>query len=216
MMQLLLKSATKHVDIVDDEASVRQSVARLLQSAGHNCRTFATAAEYLAAETIEAPMRCIVLDVRMPGMDGTQLQQHLLTTANNYKTPIVFISACTDVSVAVGTMRNGAVNFLAKPFTPDALLAAVSEAQELAFQWHYESSRLEQVTALYDSLTKREREVFVLVVQGLLNKQIAAELGIVEKTVKIHRARVMRKMAVKSVAELVLKAEQLKRGSKEE
>jgi FixJ family two-component response regulator/signal transduction histidine kinase len=194
------------VFVIDDDASMCRAVERQLQGAGYRVETFASAQEYLD----RAPpggVACIVSDVRMPGLSGLDLQASLARAGRDL--PIVFISGHGDVSIAALAMRAGAVHFLAKPFTKSELLAAVAEA--LARDRERDAARHERgaLQARYDSLTPREREVFALVVAGLLNKVIADRLGAAEPTVKIHRGRVMEKMGADSVADLVRMAERL-------
>jgi len=188
------------VFVVDDDASVRKGLSRLLAAHGFRARIFESAMEFLASDTPERPA-CMVLDVRMPGIDGLRLQEILIEQAPIL--PIVFISGHGDIPMSVKTMKRGAVDFLTKPFSEEDLLRAVRDAlEESRLEWERRgelSARNERL----GQLSPREWEVMKLVVTGMLNKQIGAELGIAEKTVKIHRGRVMQKLMVKSVAELV-------------
>jgi FixJ family two-component response regulator len=194
------------VFVIDDDPSMRRALERQLQGAGYRVETFGSAQDYLARPA-HAGTACIVSDVRMPGLSGLDLQASLAQGSSDL--PMVFISGHGDVPTTVHAMKAGAVSFLAKPFTKDELLAAVGEA--LAHSRRRAVAR-EEGAALrgrYESLTAREREVFSLVAAGLMNKQVAGRLGIAEKTVKIHRGRVMEKLAAGSVAELVRMAQRL-------
>lgn len=188
------------VFVVDDDASVRKALARSIQVAGLNVKTFASAREFLDQGSPESP-GCLVLDVRMPGLSGLDLQAEL--NSRNIRTPIVFITGHGDIPLSVKAMKGGAVDFLTKPFKVANLLEVIQEA--LKKDARLQASRAEQaeVQRRIQTLTPREREVLGLVVKGLLNKQIAAELGAAERTVKVHRGRMMQKMQVGSVAELV-------------
>jgi FixJ family two-component response regulator len=192
---------------VDDDASVRKALARSIQVADLNVKTFASAREFLDQDLPEGP-GCLVLDVRMPGLSGLDLQAEL--NSRKIRTPIIFITGHSDIPVSVKAMKGGAVDFLTKPFKASHLLAAIREA--LKKDERLQASRAEQadVQCRLQTLTPREREVLDLVVKGLLNKEIAAQLGAAEKTVKIHRGRVMRKMQVQSVADLVRAVEHAK------
>lgn len=198
---------TGTVYVIDDDASMRRALERQLEAAGHAVRSFDSAAAFLDRPPESAGPACILSDVRMPGQSGLDLQQALAKAERVL--PIVFISGHGDVSTAALAMRAGAVNFIAKPFSREALYAAVGEA--LARWRALDADRTERadLRRRYDSLTPREREVFGLVATGLLNKVIADRLGSAEATVKIHRGRVMEKMAADSVADLVRMAERL-------
>jgi FixJ family two-component response regulator len=195
------------VFLVDDDASVRRALARLIKSAGHNVQTFASAREFLGTKAGGEEAGCLVLDVRMPGLTGIDLQRELQTMRRNL--PIVFITGHGDIPMSVKAMKAGAVDFLAKPVQDKALLGAVELALARAARERKDFEEKKQLQARFDKLTPREQEVMALVVTGMLNKQIAHELGTVEKTIKVHRARVMVKMEAASVAELVRLAEQL-------
>jgi FixJ family two-component response regulator len=188
------------VYIVDDDASVRKSLSRLVASAGYPVHAFASAAEFLAREPSTGPS-CLVLDVRMPGLTGLDLQKALAGTA--HRTPIVFITGHGDIAMSVTAMKAGAVDFLTKPFAGKDLLDAIRRALAKDTRDLGTEARVAEIQERVKRLTPRETQVFALVVTGMLNKQIASELGVCEKTVKVHRARVMEKMRAGSVAELV-------------
>ena len=194
------------VFIIDDDSSVRKSLARLIRSAGFRTETFATAEQFLAREYYDG-IGCIILDVQLPGLTGMDLQQSL--KAANYSLPIVFVTGHGDIPMSVQAMKQGAVDFLTKPFEDAELLAAISRAIERCVRECREEEELGSIHQRLDRLTAREREVMELVVTGMLNKQIANELGTVEKTIKVHRARAMEKMQVDSLAELVRLAEKI-------
>ncbi len=194
------------VFLVDDDASVRRALARLIKSADHQVQTFSSAREFLDSglQNKGAPA-CLVLDVRLPGLSGLDLQQELL--ARNLNLPIIFITGHGDIPMSVKAMKAGAVDFLPKPIKDTDLLRSVEQAIARATREQAERYELEDIHSRVQTLTPREREVMALVVKGLLNKQIAFELGTVEKTIKVHRARVMDKMEVQSLADLVRVAE---------
>ena len=199
--------ATPEVFLVDDDPSVRRALARLIKSAGHQVQTFASAREFLATRADGQEAACLVLDVRMPGLSGTDLQRELQIL--NRSVPIVFITGHGNIPMSVQAMKAGAVDFLPKPVKDTDLLRAIEQALARAVRDRAERNELEDVLERVEKLTPREREVMVLVVRGLLNKQIAFELGTVEKTIKVHRARVMEKMQVDSLANLVRLAEKV-------
>jgi FixJ family two-component response regulator len=196
------------VFLVDDDDSVRRALTRLIKSAGYAVQAFASARDFLEYWRItnEGPA-CLVLDVRMPGLSGLDLQHELL--ASNTLLPIIFITGHGDIPMSVKAMKEGAVDFLPKPVKDKDLLNAIEQALARADHDLREQKELEYVQKRLKTLTPREREVMSLVVRGLLNKQIAFELGTVEKTVKVHRARVMEKMEVQSLADLVRLAEKV-------
>lgn len=196
-----------NVFLVDDDASVRRALARLIKSAGHQVQTFASAREFLGTNAEVEEAACLVLDIRMPGLTGMDLQRELQTMNRNL--PIVFITGHGDIPMSVKAMKAGAVDFLPKPVKDTDLLRAIEQAIARAYRDRGERKEIEDIQRRVEKLTPREREVMTLVVGGLLNKQIAAELGTVEKTIKVHRARVMEKMQVGSLADLVRIAERL-------
>ncbi len=202
-------SATEPVVyVVDDDPSFRRSTERLIRSAGHKVQSFGTAAEFLSANVAQTP-GCVVLDVRLPGLSGLDLQRELTRKGNHL--PIIFMTGHGDIPMSVRAMKAGAVEFLPKPFRDEDLLDALRQALERDRAARERQARCATIRERFESLTGREREVMALVVTGLLNKQIAGELGTVEKTIKFHRAHIMRKMGAESVATLVRMAEQLKR-----
>lgn len=194
------------VFVVDDDPSVRKSLSRLVASAGYRVETFASAREFLDRERY-AGACCLVLDVRMPGLTGLGLQQAL--AGAGHRMSIVFITGHGDVGTSVRAMKGGAVDFLSKPFDGKELLEAIERALAKDVHDRRDEARVSELQERARTLTPREAGVFALVVTGMLNKQVAAELGIAEKTVKVHRARVMEKMRAGSVAELVRLADRL-------
>ena len=194
------------VYVVDDDTSFRKSVSRLLRTAGFGVEALASAKEFLEHPIVDRPS-CLVLDVRMPGPSGIDLQAALQEARRDL--PIVFMTGHGDVSTSVRAMKGGAVDFLEKPFRAAELLACVQRGLARSRQSRAERAERTTVERRFATLTSRERDVLRLVVTGLLNKQIAGELGIAEKTVKIHRGQVMQKMEAGSVAELVPMAQKL-------
>jgi FixJ family two-component response regulator len=190
---------TPVVFVVDDDVSVRESLELLILSVGLQPETFASAEDFLGRSRIDGPS-CLVLDVTLPDLNGLDLQKRIIDRADM---PIIFITGYGDVPMTVQAMKAGAVEFLTKPFDDDVLLNAISQAIERSRSSRAHEAELHARRDCHASLTRREREIMALVVSGLLNKQIAAELGISEITVKAHRGRVMRKMQVDSFADLV-------------
>jgi FixJ family two-component response regulator len=195
------------VFLVDDDDSVRKALARLIRTAGYEIKTFASAQEFIESKPEITAVACLVLDVRMPGLNGLDLQDAL--RAAKVPIPIVFITGHGDIPMSVKAMKAGAVDFLPKPVRAETLLPAIEQALARASRERAEGAELEDIRRRLNALTPREREVMVWVVKGTLNKQIAFELGTVEKTIKVHRARVMEKMQVHSLAELVRLAERV-------
>lgn len=194
------------VFIVDDDADVRRAMERLIRSVGLDVEAYASAKAFLLREAPDRP-GCIVLDVRMPGLSGLDLQRELARASLNL--PIIFVTGHGTVPMSVRAMKAGAIDFLQKPIDDQVLLDAVQQAIEQDRRSRRERAEVQAVWARVKTLTPREREVFALVVEGLLNKQIAGELGTSEKTIKVHRARVMQKMQADSLAELVRMAERV-------
>ncbi len=189
------------VYVVDDDAAVRRGIARLLRASGRACLVFDSAKAYLSATLEPCEAACIVLDIRMPEMSGTELQT--LVRGTRREEPIIFVTGHGDIPTCVRALKAGAVSFLSKPFDADELLTAVSEALQRSAGQRRSREREAEAQTRFQRLSAREREVFDGVIRGDLNKVIAGNLGIAEKTVKIHRARVMEKMEADSVAELV-------------
>lgn len=192
------------VFIVDDDESVRKSLARLITSVGLKVETFSSAIEFLKRDPYDGPA-CLVLDIRMPGLSGLDLQEELAKAQRTLS--IVFITGHGNISMSVQAIKAGAVDFLEKPFEEQALLDAVNLAIQKDRLAKEKLAELREIQERVESLTPREREVFALVVTGMLNKQIAFEMGISEKTIKVHRARVMQKMQADSLADLVRMSE---------
>jgi FixJ family two-component response regulator len=195
------------VFVVDDDASIREALSSLVRSIGLSVETFSSGKEFLRHKRSEAPA-CLVLDVRLPGLSGMELQRELGAADNQI--PIIFITGHGDIPMSVRAMKAGAVEFLAKPFRDQDLLDAVQQAIERDAEALKQRSKTAELRARYETLTAREREVMRFVVQGLMNKQIAGELGTSEITVKIQRGQVMQKMQVESVPDLVRISEQLR------
>jgi FixJ family two-component response regulator len=195
-----MSGATELVCVVDDDPSVRRGLRRLLKSAEYAAETFASAEDYLTREIFEGPI-CLVLDVRMPGLQGLGLQEAL--ESRGACEQIVFITGHNDVPTATQAMKNGAVDFLMKPFDDKELIEAVKHALERGVECLRKRGERREARGRIDKLTPREFEVLRFVIMGLLNKQIAAEMHTAEKTIKVHRGRVMQKLGVTSVPDLV-------------
>lgn len=194
------------VFIVDDDDSVRKALTRLIKSVDLNVETFASANDFLKRESHNGPA-CLVLDIRMPGLSGLDLQDELVAAGRTL--PIIFISGHGNIPLSVRAMKAGAVDFIEKPFEDQTLLDAIHQSLKKDKQAKLKQAELREIQRRVDSLTPREREVFALVVSGKLNKQIAFDLGTSERTIKAHRARVMKKMQANSLAELIRLAEKL-------
>jgi FixJ family two-component response regulator len=192
------------VFVVDDDAAARDAIESLLQSVGLPVETFGSASEFLQRGVSDRPC-CLVLDVRLPGMSGIELQRSLISNGANI--PIIFITGHGDIPMSVEAMKAGAMEFLTKPFRGQELLDAIHNAIGRNRTTRQEETRLADLQRRLDALTLRERQVMHRVIAGLLNKQIAAELGASERTIKIHRANVMRKMGAESLPDLVRMAE---------
>ena len=188
------------VFLIDDDASVRKGVSRLLRSAGYKSESFESASDFLQREQHPGPA-CLLVDVRMPGINGMDLQETLIQRRREEQ--LVFITGHGDISMCAQAMKAGAADFLPKPFRDEELLQCVERALTQSAEQRRRSAEKHQIRQLLDLLTPREFEVMQLVIAGMLNKQIAGELGTAEKTVKVHRHRVMQKLRVTSVAELV-------------
>ena len=188
------------VFLIDDDASVRRGVSRLLRSAGYNNEAFGSASDFLARDEHPGPA-CVIVDVRMPGMNGMDLQDLLLQ--RHREEQLIFITGHGNISMCAQAMKAGAVDFLPKPFRDTELLECVERALARSAEQRQRGLEKTEARRLLDLLTPREFEVMQLVVTGKLNKQVAAELGTAEKTIKVHRGRVMKKLGIASVAELV-------------
>ena len=196
----------KLVFVIDDDAAVRSSLSSLFRSVGLQATTFSSAAEFLSSHKPDVPS-CLVLDVRLPGIGGIEFQAELAKA--NIRLPIIFITGHGDIPMTVRAMKAGAVEFLTKPFRDQDLLDAVRVGLDRDSARREREQALSGVVAAYETLTLREKEVFPLVTSGLMNKQIAAKLGVSEITVKVHRGNAMRKMGARSLADLVRMADLL-------
>jgi FixJ family two-component response regulator len=201
-----MSPVTPVVFVVDDDVSVRESLELLLRIAGWQARMFSTAQAFLDHPTAMVPS-CLILDVNLPGLNGLDLQQRI--AAERPHMPIIFITGFGDVPITVRAMKAGAVEFLTKPFDDDVLLQAIDSAIDRSRNALEHEENLQALRATYATLTPREQQVLAMVVAGRLNKQIGADLGISEITVKAHRGKVMRKMKARSLAELVKMAARL-------
>jgi FixJ family two-component response regulator len=200
-------AAVSTVFIIDDDHGVRQAIHDLVESVGLRAESFATGEEFLRSRQIVRPS-CLVLDVRLPQMSGLDFQRRL--TETGMQIPIIFITAHGDIRMSVRALKSGAVEFLTKPFKDQDLLDAIQQALERDRIAHEQQAEVQHLQERYHALTPRQQQVMALVVSGMLNKQIASEIGASEATVKIHRGNVMRKMQAASVVDLVRMADKLK------
>ena len=192
--------------LIDDDVSVREGLTGLIESVGLPVRTFASALEFLAIKPVEAK-GCVVLDVKMPGMDGLDLQREM--NDSGISLPVIFLTGHGDIPMTVHALKAGAVHFLTKPVQEDELMNAIRQALESDREARSERAEIRKLREYYDLLSPRERQVMQLVASGRLNKEIAHELGVSERTVKLHRGQVMHKMHAESLADLVKQAEKL-------
>jgi FixJ family two-component response regulator len=194
------------VFVVDDDLSVREGVTNLLRSVGLKVETFSSADEFLASKPASGPS-CLILDIRLPGLSGLDLQRQL--AQSDREIPIVFITGHGDIPMSVRAIKSGAIEFLTKPFRDQDLLDAVRQAIERSREARRRETETADLRERYRSLTTREQQVLKFVVRGLINKQVAAEIGISEPTVKLHRGRLMEKMQATSLADLIVLAQKL-------
>ena len=192
--------------LIDDDVSVRDGLSSLIESIGLSVQAYTSATEFLNSNPGEEA-GCVVLDVNMPGMTGLELQREM--NVSGIRMPVIFLTGCGDIPMTVQALKAGAVHFLTKPVREDELMDAIRQALELDRKSRPERAEMEQLRQRFDSLAPRERQVMSLVVSGRLNKQIAFELGISERTIKLYRGQVMRKMGAPSLADLVKQAEKL-------
>jgi FixJ family two-component response regulator len=199
-LDILMNGPNPTIFVIDDDAPMRSALSYLLQSAGYRVETHSSAEEFLRREHYDG-VGCIILDVRMPGLSGMDLQEKLMRS--DYRMPIIFLTGHGELSMGVQAMKKGAIDFLTKPCDDEQLLWAVQSAIEKDMQARGSYEEKQKIRRRIELLTPRENEILHYVIGGMLNKQIAAKLGIAEPTVKIHRGRIMEKLCVESVADLV-------------
>jgi FixJ family two-component response regulator len=199
-LDILMSGPNPTIFVIDNDASMRRALTYLLQSAGYNVETHSSAEEFLRREHYDG-VGCIILDVQMPGLSGMDLQERLMRS--DYRMPIIFLTGHGELSMGVQAMKKGAIDFLSKPCDDEQLLEAIHSAIEKDTQARGSYKEEQEIRRRIDLLTSRENEILRYVIAGMLNKQIAAKLGIAESTVKIHRGRIMEKLCTESVADLV-------------